>query len=366
MTDNVAKAGGKRVTGHLYFLDKAVNIFRRLNQNPTLHFMVFMAVVSSIYAVTAIAQDAVQIAQSETSGTPSTAQSESSGAPSTAQSGTSGTPSTAQSGTTKAPYQLKPKGNTKISFRFNQYTWKEYNDGGKQLLKESGPLYGIQFAGEGFMSAKGGESEVGKLEVGGTYKINLFGGKVDYDGATQAGQPVETKTDYFGAELNANLAFRVMPVTNLYIKGFIGPEMCIWNRDINSTSEATGYNEYWFNFDCRGGIGLDYRFLTDFMLFAEVGYNIPIYTMELINLSNVGISHMFHVEPDQTLSPFAELGLSWKYIFISGFYDSLRFDKSNSDTATIYSGGYRYSLEVWQPESQADIWGINAGLCFEF
>ncbi|MFA5344287.1 MAG: hypothetical protein WC381_10025 [Kiritimatiellia bacterium] len=239
--------------------------------------------------------------------------------------------------------------NLRIAFQLQQFVWKEYGDNGGRLLKESGPLYGLHMAGEWYGRAR--------VTVGGMYKMNFFGGRVNYDGQTQAGIPLKTKTGYLGAEGNADFALRAMPVADFYVKVFAGPAIRFWRRDINSNADASGYVEEWFNFDGRAGAGLDYLFPADFKLFAEGGYKIPFITSENVDWSKFGFGQV-SLEPEQTFSPFAEVGLSWKFLFVSGFYDSLRFDKSAVKTKK----GYYF----YQPESRADIFGVNAGFRGEF
>ena len=84
---------------------------------------------------------------------------------------------------------------------------------------------------------------------------------------------------------------------------------------------------------------------------------IPFITKEDIDWSKFGVGRV-SLEPDQTAFPFAEIGFSWKLLFIGGFYDSLRFNKSDVERKGKYY--------VYQPKSQADIWGFNIGLYAEF
>ena len=246
-------------------------------------------------------------------------------------------------------YAVCQNNNIRLAFQFQQFAWKEYADNGGQLLKESGPLYGLHMAGEGY-----GRSRVAP---GGTFKMNIFGGRVDYNGQTMDGLPFKTKTDYLGAELNGNLALRAMPADDFYVKVFAGPAIRFWRRDLNGRSGVSGYKEDWFVFDGRAGAGLDYFLSADLKLFAEGGCKIPFTSREEVDWSRFGAGRI-SLEPDQTVSPFAELGLAWKFLFVSGFYDSLRFDKSDVER----KGGYY----VYQPESRADIWGINAGIYARF
>ncbi len=73
-------------------------------------------------------------------------------------------------------------------FTIENFEWKEFNTNGSQLLKESGPIYGIGIST--------------KLEdvnlITAKFKGELFIGSIDYDGQTQAGTSVKTDTDYFG------------------------------------------------------------------------------------------------------------------------------------------------------------------------
>jgi len=67
------------------------------------------------------------------------------------------------------------------------FTWKEFETDGTQLLKESGPLFGIGYAYRGRI-ALGEEDYYDLDDTGGgasltlSPRIELFGGKVDYTG----------------------------------------------------------------------------------------------------------------------------------------------------------------------------------------
>jgi hypothetical protein len=88
------------------------------------------------------------------------------------------------------------------------FEWKEFDDDGKQLLKESGPLAGVRGlldldTGIGFHLQGMGE---------------VFFGRIDYDGATQAGDPIDSKTKYSGflAEVDLIVPLKVAP--SFYVK----------------------------------------------------------------------------------------------------------------------------------------------------
>jgi len=252
-------------------------------------------------------------------------------------------------GKQSATHDVPKNNNMRLALQFQQFTWKEFGDNGAQLLKESGPLFGLHMAGEGY-----GRSS---LTAGGALKMNVFGGRVDYNGQTQGGMPFKTKTDYFGGELNGILPLRAMPADDFYVKVFAGPAIRFWRRDLNGRAGVGGYTEDWFVFDGRAGVGLDYLLPADMRLFAEGGCKIPFTAREEVDWSKFGVGKI-SLEPEQKISPFAEIGLSWKYLFVSGFYDSLRFDKSGVEK----KGNYYF----YQPESRADIWGVNAGLYAKF
>ena len=90
-----------------------------------------------------------------------------------------------------------------VYIRLSDFYWDEHYDGEK-LLDETGLLYTLGVT-EGGLFSRGASfaPDVYRLSYGGT--LEYFWGSVDYDGQTQAGQPVTTTVDYEGFRLEAYL-----------------------------------------------------------------------------------------------------------------------------------------------------------------
>ena len=233
------------------------------------------------------------------------------------------------------------------------FIWEEYDNGGK-LLEETGPLY-----------AAGGKLRMpitGALAA--DFRGEVFGGRVDYDGQTWGGDPVSTDTDYVGVELEADLGWDLISSEKTVFAPFAGLGARIWERDLrdslyyNESARETrivlGYEEYWQNYYARLGFDASHAFSDRVSVFGTAALKIPIYTENEVELTR---SLDLELEPGNRYAAYAELGLSIGRIRVSAFYEGLRFSESDPE--------YGYD-DVWfiQPESEADIYGINAGWVF--
>lgn len=224
--------------------------------------------------------------------------------------------------------------------KIESFTWKEYNDNGSQLLKESGPIYGLGFSNK---------SDIAKSL---TFKVKgeLFGGSIDYDGQTQAGTPAKTDTNYFGMKVEGDLGWKFMVAKKSSLEPFAGLGWRWWLRDIKSTGTAIGYEELWSSVYARLGLRGDYTLSEQVKAFAEGGVKLPIYTENKIDIYGVT------VKPGNEASAFAEAGFKWAKLKVNVFYEGMRFSKSDPVTGI--------GVIVWQPKSKADIYGVNLGVSF--
>jgi hypothetical protein len=235
--------------------------------------------------------------------------------------------------------------NADIYLKTEFFTWKEYNDSGSQLLKESGPISAI---------GSSVRSDIARsLVLKG--KGELFGGTVNYDGQTQSGTPVETDTNYAGLEVEGNLGWKFMVTEKSSLEPFAGLGYRWWQRDLQDTVSASGYKETWWSFYARLGIHGDHTFSEQVKAFAEAGLKIPLKNKNKVDLSGIGLSTVT-VEPGNKASVFAEAGLKWTRFKTSLFYEGMRFSKSDPVTVS--------NVRVWQPESKADTFGISVGMDF--
>ena len=234
---------------------------------------------------------------------------------------------------------------TDIYFKVDSVTWKEFSDTGTQILKETGELYGLGIAGK--TDRLNAWTFMGKFE--------LFGGSLDYDGQTQGGIPAQTDTDYFGLKLEGTIGWNFPVSEKASIEPFGGLGVRYWSRDLQSTPTGIGYEELWWSFYSKFGVHGDLVVSDTVKLFAEGGIILPISNENEVNLGFAGLGNIT-LEPGNEPSAFGEVGLRWKRLKVAAFYESLRFSKSD----LVQSGGFVF----WQPESEADIFGLYLGYSF--
>ncbi len=237
---------------------------------------------------------------------------------------------------------------TDIFLKTDIFSWKEYDNTGELLLEESGPIFGIG-------SATKFDFDPMTLKLGAV----MYGGMVDYDGQTQAGAPVETRTDYMGVKFGIDFGWKFMLAEMTSFESFVGPAANCWGRDIRSTDNAAGYFERWWSIYTRLGLRGDHAFPGKLGIFAEGGIKLPVYNENRVDWRSFGWGRIT-VKPGRKETFFAEAGFRWENLKAALFYENMKFPKS-APVKKYVSGR---TLTVWQPRSEADIIGMNIGLVF--
>src|SRR6266571_3160950 len=117
------------------------------------------------------------------------------------------------------------------------FVWKEFDTTGKQLVKETGPLYGV-----GAAASINLYNKTLLLKV----KGDVFGGVVDYDGNNQliSGTtitlvPLKTDVTYVGTRLESDLGWR-FGNESASVEPFAGLGFRWWQRDIKDGTDIFG------------------------------------------------------------------------------------------------------------------------------
>lgn len=231
-----------------------------------------------------------------------------------------------------------------LQFGIEDFRWREF-DGGSRLLEESGVRYSL---GVGLESPLSPDA----LTVIGA-EGRLYFGTVDYDGQacnilTSVCVPATSETDYGGLVAEAWIARRYPRETGGAFEVFGALGIDTWTREIESTAAASGSSEDWTVF--YGKVGAGWR-KDNYALRA--GVKLPLLVDESTDL---GVD----LEPEGRASLFLRFSAtvresarqSWE---VSAFYDSYRFAESDHVLVTTNLG----LLEVWQPESRQDVWGLQ-------
>jgi hypothetical protein len=233
------------------------------------------------------------------------------------------------------------------------FTWKEF-DNGERLLEESGPLYAIGYTGKLLFS------DIVTLKP----RVEVFGGEVDYDGQacnvlTGECFPVESDTYYLGFKTEVDVGLRFMASEKVSVEPIAGLGYRWWQREIEDTDRARGATEIWRVSYWRLGLRGDYRPNENLKTFAEATVKLPISNKETAEDVGcfLGSCQDVDLEPGKETSYYAEAGVKYMMFKAVIFYEGLRFSESDAEPI---GGGFA----VLQPESEADIYGINLGWSF--
>jgi len=235
--------------------------------------------------------------------------------------------------------------------RVQHFKWAEYGAGGIQLVEETGLLYGIKQ-----------ELAYRTGMFGWRQGASLFYGEVDYEGYTWTLLPIQTDVTYIGGTAFFDLEPGYQWPSGLLIKGILGLGGRLWLRDLEDTrtelgTRVGGAEEWWWTICGRAGAGAVYPVERFGRFFLTAGIKWPIYTRNEATFFVQG-SPDIDLEPEPDIAPFAHIGWRWRQIKCRIFYESLRFKASDR----VESGGY----DLYQPESEADIIGVDLSWIFYF
>lgn len=238
------------------------------------------------------------------------------------------------------------------------FTWREYEDSGRRILKERGPLFG---AGVSSRIDLGSKALILQL------KAELFGTVADYEGETQSatpaldGRPVESDARYFGGRIEGDMGWH-LPSKDLSVEPFIGIGLRSWLRDIAKSTSTTaagdrfpvaGATEYWDTVYSRYGMRVRVDLTSNTTLQMEGGAKYPLYTR---NEARDTIAGDVTIEPRPQWSAFAEVALRHKSLRPAIFYEGFRFRRSHDEKRGDYL--------IWQPESESDVVGFSLTYLF--
>lgn len=234
-----------------------------------------------------------------------------------------------------------------------QFQWKEYFDG-DQLLKESGPLFGL--GGELALRLRGPFRAEGRGEY--------FTGDVDYNGVLMAQDgtltPYQSTTEYTGIKGDADLACHMPLFAGLYLKPYAGMGARAWRRTLDTSWSDRhigryGYEEYWGTVYGILGVGTGLTFSRSGELSARLEARLPVDNTLRVDLSNQDGPDDLDLDPGKKVSYYADLSLRISHVTGSLFVETLEF----SESPTV--GG---DLGFFQPRSKATYAGAKLGVAF--
>ena len=162
------------------------------------------------------------------------------------------------------------------------------------------------------------------------YHLKFYTGNVDYDGANLlTGVPVNGSTHCWGYTNEIQAIYR-------------------------TPKQDEDYDVYYL----RVGVNVNTRTKRGF--FGTAGIKYPIHVNENANLMEIGFDQNPRLHPKGEVAGSAELGYrfnaNWDLI---GYYDGWRFGQSNTAVVTANASFPGQSINVFQPQSKMDIYGVK-------
>ena len=231
-----------------------------------------------------------------------------------------------------------------IGAGLENYHWQETIDGSPLSPEEAGLRYAINI--------NWAQDTDHGLLFG--YRGKLYAGRVHYDTfIQQTNTPVATTTQYSGVIHEGQLSYR-STAADFKLDYVAGLGLDTWQRNIDNN----GYSqiEDFLIIYLRGGFNLE-RPAHATGWHGGGGLKYPIFTWEDAHLDSLGYTSNPTLSPGKDISLYAELGyrISQRWDVI-GYYDSWRFKRSNTVTAS--RGGLLYG--IYQPKSSMDALGLKA------
>ena len=234
------------------------------------------------------------------------------------------------------------------------FHYKEFSNSGILLDREDGNIPGVSAE-----IARDQEAYSGILNIG------FAGSRVAYDGRTQGGRPLVTRTKEQMLDASAILSWPGKD--NAWNPRLLtGVGFRKWARDIQATSASNRLYEryqwfYWivgFNFNMwqykQWSVGFDWRLLRPINPSIYVEY--PGYDSEMLAL---GAEDSIRVSV-----PISYQLNSKELILIESYYQTWNLAPSSSKR--LYSGGSPTSLSISEPESKTEVYGIQLSLRFKY
>lgn len=239
----------------------------------------------------------------------------------------------------------------KLGVSAQDFGYKEFNDQNALLDREDGFMPGL-------------EIEIGNewQDMAGVFRYELFDGQVDYDGQTQLGVPITTRTDERVTNVEVLFRYNVKSLSKNNVKLTIGLGDRIWRRDILATNITSGLSEiYRWKYFTVGGeaivwqrgkwsAGIDVRLLRTIrptMTLDLVGFDAATLNLGSRNSARINFPLQF---TDGT-------GRQWMF---TPYWESWRLGRSADQY--LISGGVPTTAIVYEPRSETNIAGVTISL----
>jgi hypothetical protein len=235
------------------------------------------------------------------------------------------------------------------------FNYQEFDLQGTNLNSEEGLLPGIDLG----LSHENGDWMFAGL-------FTCYNGQVSYDGQTQSGKPIQTKTDetlwYLGGDVGRRFTTPIVDVLVLY--GSLAYRL--WERDIKGIKNVTGLFEkyHWWEVAAGTRIPFAQRKNGFWQLDSALLYIInPTLEVELPGFDDptlrLGEKIGMRVSLSHTWStPSSDMEISLKL-----FAQAWNFGRSKEEPLTM--NGLGTAAMVSEPRSESRHWGITLAIAYQ-
>lgn len=185
------------------------------------------------------------------------------------------------------------------------------------------------------------------------YRGKIWGGSVNYDGATLfGGTPVESKTSYLGLTNEVQVRWRRKGTPGGNVDGVLGVGLDAWRRRLSSVQKE----DYLIGF---ARLGIETGTDESSRWTAAAGFKYPVWTYENAHFDEIGFDSNPILHPGKELSPYVSLGYRLSSTLqLVGYYEGYRFGRSPQVQANEVSLGVGPTALV-QPATTMSVYGIR-------
>jgi len=186
------------------------------------------------------------------------------------------------------------------------------------------------------------------------YQGKVWGGKVNYDGATLfGGTPVKSNTDYLGISNEAQVRWRKAGKPSGRLDGVLGAGLDLWRRTL-STVQSEDYAVGYLRLGVESGSDEMSRWT------ASVGFKYPVWTYLNAHFNDIGFDSNPILHPGKDVAPYGSLGYRFtQSLQVVGYYEGFRFGRSDAVQSNEVASGLG-SVTLVQPASTMSVFGIRA------
>jgi hypothetical protein len=185
------------------------------------------------------------------------------------------------------------------------------------------------------------------------YRGKLWGGAVDYEGATLFGAtPVNSTTNYAGASNEVQARWRKHGSAGGNVDGVLGVGFDLWRRSL-STVQREDYAVGYLRLGVESGTDEMSRWT------VSLGFKYPLWIYENAHFDKIGFDSNPSLHPGKEISPFGSLGYRFTdKLQVVGYYEGFRFGKSAPVQANEIATGLGPTTLV-QPATTMSVFGIR-------